>query len=142
MSLHFEQSVVINASAERIWAVLIDMERWPEWTASMSSIKRGEDTPFGVGATAHIKQPRLPAADWLVTEAQPDRWFASETKSPGLRMTAGHRITPATSGCTVTLSIDQSGFMSGFIGRIYGARIRRYLEMEANGLKQRVESPT
>lgn len=140
MTIHFEQSITINASAERIWAVLIDMERWPEWTASMSSIKRGEDTPFGVGATAHIKQPRLPAGDWRVTECQPDRWFASETKSPGLEIVAGHRITPGPTGCTVLLSIDQSGFMSGMVGRIYGGRIRRYLDMEANGLKARCES--
>lgn len=140
MTIHFEQSIVINASAERIWAVLTDMERWPEWTASMSSIKRGEDTPFGVGATARIKQPRLPAGDWRVTEYEPDRWFKSETASPGLKIAAGHRIEPATSGCTVTLSIDQSGFMSGMVGRIYGGRIRRYIDLEANGLKQRSES--
>jgi hypothetical protein len=40
----------------------------------------------------------------------------------------------------VTLSLDQQGFLAPVVSRLTGARIRRYVQMEADGLKRRSES--
>ena len=34
MAIHIERTVNINAPPERVWAVMMDVERWPEWTES------------------------------------------------------------------------------------------------------------
>ncbi|CRK59566.1 hypothetical protein [Alloactinosynnema sp. L-07] len=36
--MRFSAEVVIDASAERVWAVYADVARWPEWTKSVTSV--------------------------------------------------------------------------------------------------------
>ncbi|WP_202513188.1 SRPBCC family protein [Streptomyces sp. SID3343] len=82
--MSYDESVHIDAPAERVWAVLIDVEQWPTWTRSMSVVRRLDAEPFGVGSRFHVKQPRLPAARWLVTDLEPDRCFTWITRSGGV----------------------------------------------------------
>lgn len=138
--MHFDQTVTINAAPEKAWAVLTDVERAPEWTASMTSVKRLDDGPFRVGSRARIRQPWLLPATWRVDELSAPSWFAWETHSPTMRIVAGHRIDASPGGCTVTLSTDLSGVLAPVIGRVYRGRIQRYINTEANGLKARCES--
>ena len=138
--MHFEQSIAINAAPEKAWAVLTDVERTPEWTSSMTSVKRLDDGPFAIGSRARIRQPRLLPATWHVTELTAPSWFAWETRSPTMRIVAGHRIEPTSGGCTVVLSTDLSGPFAPIIGRVYHGLIQRYINTEANGLKARCES--
>ena len=44
-----KRSIEIAASPEIVWAVTIDVERWPEWTASVSTIRKLEPGPLGLG---------------------------------------------------------------------------------------------
>ena len=46
----FEISTAISSSAERVWAVLTDVERWPEWTPSITKITRLDSGPFAEGS--------------------------------------------------------------------------------------------
>jgi uncharacterized membrane protein len=130
----------IDAPPEKVFAVLCDVERWPEWTATMSSVQRLESGPFGVGSSARIRQPRLRAAVWQVTGFEDQRNFTWSTRSPGLRMTAGHLIAPQDQGSSATLSFELSGFMARLAARLYGSLIERYITTEAQGLKRRCES--
>jgi uncharacterized membrane protein len=140
--MHFEQSIHINATPERVWDVLIDVERWPEWTSSMKSVKRLDPgRPFDVGSKARVKQPRLPSLAWEVFELEPGKEFSWDARSPGVTTTARHVIVPgANGGVTVTLSIDQSGPLSWITGLIYGGLTQRFLETETQGLKRCSES--
>ena len=48
--MRFEQSIDINAPQEAAWAVVSDVERWPERTASISSVKLLNSPPFGLSS--------------------------------------------------------------------------------------------
>ncbi len=37
---HFSITVDIAAGPERVWEVMTDFKRWPEWTASVTSIEQ------------------------------------------------------------------------------------------------------
>jgi uncharacterized membrane protein len=135
-------TVSIGAPPEKVFAVLCAVERWPEWTSTMISVERLERGPFGVGSKARIRQPRLRAAVWQVTEFENQRNFTWTTRSPGIGMTAGHLIAPEGAGSRVVLSFELSGFLAPLVARLYGGLIERYTTTEAQGLKKRSESAT
>ncbi|MFI1580125.1 SRPBCC family protein [Embleya sp. NPDC020630] len=134
----YHESIRIEATAERVWEILMDVERWPTWTASMSEVRRLDREPFGVGSRVRVKQPRLPATQWVVTEREPGRSFAWTSRSGGVTTLADHRI-GVDEGVTVELILRQSGLLTPLIGLVAGKLTRRYLRMEAEGLKERAE---
>jgi uncharacterized membrane protein len=131
--MHTEVTSSVHASADRVWAILADVERWPDWTASMRQIVL--DGPLAVGAVVKIRQPKLPATAWTVTEVTPGRSFVWESKAPGSRAVGEHEIRPTgDETCDVRLSIDQSGPLGSLIGLLYRGLTKRYVQMEADGL--------
>ena len=140
--MQLEVTVEIDAAPEQVWAVLADVERWPEWTASMTSVRRLDEGAFGAGSQAHIRQPRLLPMVWRVTAWGPGHWFAWETRGLGVTTTAGHRVVADGRGGTmVTLTVQQVGLLARLFRPWTSKLIRRYMEMEAQGLKRRCEAP-
>ena len=136
----FDTVIDINAPPGRVLAVLMDVERWPEWTSTVTSIKRLDAGPFDVGSKAMIKQPKLMPAVWGVTELDKHRNFTWAMRSPGLKVEAGHVVNPRGEGSRVTLSLNFSGFLAPVMSRFYANLNRRYLATEAKGLKERCET--
>ena len=71
----FNVSTDIAAPAERVWEVMIDTNRWHEWTPSITSVKRLSDAPIAVGSRVLIRQPKIPPASWTVTAIEPGASF-------------------------------------------------------------------
>ncbi|MFJ6197034.1 SRPBCC family protein [Micromonospora sp. NPDC092111] len=138
--MRFEASTEIAAGIDRVWAVQTDVDRWPEWTASVRAARRLEPGPFTLGATARLEQPRLRPAVWRVTEIDPPRWFVWESDSPGVHVRGEHRIVPlADDRVRVELAVVLTGPLAGLTGRLGGRTTRRYLRLEADGLRRRCE---
>lgn len=77
---------------------------------------------------------------WRVTELTGQREFVWVSDTPGVRTTAEHRLLPLPDGRTrVELAVSQSGPLAGLIGWLYGGLLRRYVRMEADGLRRRCE---
>jgi uncharacterized membrane protein len=140
--MRFETTVAIAAPPDRIWSTWRDVECWPEWTASVSSVERLDEGEFGVGSRVRMKQPRMRAAVWEVTDFEREHSFVWRARSGGLGMVAGHVIEPAADGVTARLTFDLTGLLSGVFGRLVGSRIRAYMATEAEGLKARCERST
>jgi Polyketide cyclase / dehydrase and lipid transport len=60
----YQRKDQIRASVHRVWAILADVERWPEWNASTTRHKRLVDlsshTPSGGGLRANPVQKHEP----------------------------------------------------------------------------------
>ncbi len=139
--MHIETSVEIDAKAADIWSVLADVERWPEWTESVREVQRLDIGDLTAGSKVRLKQPRLPAMVWQVTETEPPTSFSWSASRGGVTTTAGHWVRAGQDGTvTVTMSIDQHGPMARILGLFTSGLTRRYLDLEAQGLKRRCEA--
>ena len=127
----------IPAPPERIWAVSVDVERWPEWTPTVTHIARLDDGPLRVGSRARISQPKLPPATWCITELVDGRSLTWVRQSPGLRVVARHDVGPIAQGRRVTLSLEFSGLLGFLVARMTRDLDIHYLGLEISGLSQR-----
>lgn len=120
------------------WSVLADVASWPQWTASMNSVHRLDDDPFGLRSRVRITQPGMPALVWTVTEFVEGESFTWVSASLGVTTIGRHLVRPITSlprGTTeISISIEQSGPLAGLVRALTGRRTRRYLQLEADGL--------
>ncbi|MGC4805581.1 SRPBCC family protein [Micromonospora sp. DT233] len=138
--MRFEASTEIAATAEQVWQVQTDIDRWPEWTHSVRRARRREPGPLAVGSTALLEQPRLRPAVWRVVEVAAPYRFAWVSQTPGVRSHGDHRIVPLPDGrVRVELTLEQRGPLAGPVGWLFGDLTRRYLRMEADGLRRRCE---
>ena len=133
----FSRSVNIAAPLPLVWSVMVDVEHSPEWTASVSRVKRLTPGPLKVGSRFRIHQPKLPPALWRVTELVADSGFTWISRAPGVRVTARHTAEAIALGTLATLSIRYEGFFGTLLARYVGDLNDRYLDLEANGLKSR-----
>jgi len=138
--IDYSISVQIDAPPERVWPVMSDVERWHEWTPTIRSVRRTNAGPFQVGARARVYQPKLPPANWIVTALHEGRSFVWESRAPGVHVIARHTIEPVGAGSRATLSIQYSGAIGTLFGRLTAGINRRYIALEADGLKRRAEA--
>ena len=136
----FDIAVDISAPPERVWQVMSDVERWPEWTASVQSVKRLDSGPFRVGSRARVKQPKFLPAVWEVTELDAPRSFTWVTRSPGVVASGRHRVESSSRGSRATLSVAYGGLLGGLAAKLLSGLTDRYLMYEAAGLKERSEA--
>jgi uncharacterized membrane protein len=134
---HFSITVDIPAPASIVWEVMSDVERWPEWTASIARVKRLSPGPLQPGSRFRVHQPKLPPAFWRVTELNSGSDFTWVSVAPGLRVTAQHAVEPAGAGCRATLSIRYERIFASWLTRWVGKLNDDYLALEAAGLKAR-----
>jgi carbon monoxide dehydrogenase subunit G len=137
----FRRSIDIDAPLERVWNATIDIEGWPAWTPTVTRARRLGSSPIGAGSRVLIEQPKLPPALWVVSAVQEGRRMILKSGLPGMRVIAQHDLEPQGAGCRVTLSVRFEGLFGGLLARWTGGLNDRYLELEANGLKQYCENP-
>jgi uncharacterized membrane protein len=138
MNRFFDTTRHIDAPAQRVWEVLFDVVRWPDWTPTIHSVERLDDGAFEVGSRARVRQPKLPQATWEVTEVVDGRSFTWEAAGPGMKTIARHEVVPDDTGSTVTLSIEQSGPLGAVAAPLWRRLTQRYIELEAESLDKRV----
>ena len=141
--MRFQQTLDVAAPPERVLRgvrrrhALARVDRAASRPSSSSTRARSPS-----GSRARVRQPKLPAAVWVVTEMFPDRAFTWVAQGPGLRSTGTHAVEALPDGGSrVTAILDQSGPLGGVVGRLTKGLTESYLEMELRGLQQRCEQP-
>lgn len=134
------RSIDIAAPPDVVWAVWSDIERWPEWTASVARVERFDRGPLAIGHRARVRQPKLPVAVWQVTKLEQGRGFEWVSASPGARVTGYHWIEPQGSGSRARLGVVFAGPVALLVGWLTRSLTERYLGLEAAGLKARSEA--
>jgi hypothetical protein len=139
-----ETTIDIDAPPHRVWAVLIDLERYPEWNPFTPRIDGRLDV--GGRLVLHVamdpgRPPILQAQRCTKVEAGRELAWTTVVGSPIL-LTAHRRQTlePIGERRTRYWSADAfSGLLVPVVMGLYRARIQRGFEATAEALKRRAE---
>ena len=135
------EQVHIDAPPERVWAVVKDVERWPDWSPGTRSIKRLDDGPFALGSHAKVTMKGTRGLRWTVTALDEGRSFTWETDMmPGAHIVAEHIVEPRDGGSYVTLTLVTAGTGAAIVAPFLDPFSRKNVKAEAQGLKRLCES--
>ena len=124
-------------SADELWERVRTVEEWSQRTASITSAQVDNEGPLAVGSRIIINQPGAPEATWIVTEYVEGNSFTYEMRRSGLITTAHHVVeAEMPTGSSLTLIFSMQGRLAKVWGFLMGRKIRKFLELEANGLTQ------
>jgi uncharacterized membrane protein len=139
--MRFEQSSDIDASQQRVWDVLSDLEAWPQRIETVDVVELLTPTPVGEGSRVRLKQPRLPEGTWEVTVWDAPSYFEWRQKAGGITSVAGHRVEALEEGRSrLTLTLDMRGLLVSIVAVFYKGLTNRYMTTEAQGMKSAAES--
>ncbi len=139
----FVASICIAAAPTRIWPVIADVMKWPEWLPTMTSVSSLSSSALAIGNQYKVVQPGFRPTLWTVVGYEPLRTFAWEAHWVGARAIATHSIkSTSRASSEVVLSVNFSGPLSLLASTLAGRRIEKYLVLEVNSLKQKIESQT
>lgn len=138
--MYTERSAEIEAPTSVVWAVYADVERWPDWTASVERVVALDGPGIEVGKRFEIKQPRMPKLVWAVTEVDIGVSWTWRQRSFGATAVGSHEVAAIDARRTrASMGIDQRGPIGLVVGRAMAGLTQRYLDLEARGLKERSE---
>jgi hypothetical protein len=139
--MRFERSIDIDASQQRVWDVLGDLQAWPGRIDTVDSVELLTPPPVTKGSRVRLKQPKLPEGVWDVTVWDAPTYFEWTQKASGVTSVAGHRVEPLGEGrARLTLTLDMRGLLISVTGRFYKDLTNDYMTREAEGLKRAAES--
>jgi uncharacterized membrane protein len=135
-----QRTVTIAAPPERVWAVVVDVERWPQRIPTVDAVERLDAGPLTIGSRTRLQQPRLPTAVWTITELADGSSYTWESSSPGVTVTAAHVVEPHPDGSQLALAVTVSGPLSGVGWLMTRSLTKRYVETEAASIKRAAET--
>ncbi|MFI6094776.1 SRPBCC family protein [Lentzea sp. NPDC051213] len=135
-----QHTVTIAAPPEQVWAVVVDVERWPERIPTVESVERLDAGPLALGTRTRLRQPKLPEGVWTVTEFVDGSSYTWESRSSGVTVVATHVVEPDPAGSRLTLAITVSGLLSGIGWLMSRSLTKRYVEAEAASIKKAAEA--
>jgi hypothetical protein len=139
--MRFEHSIDIDATQQRVWDVLSDLEAWPERIETVDLVELLTPAPIREGSRVRLKQPRLPEGTWEVTVWDAPSFFEYRQRSGGVTTVAGHRVEALGEGRSrLTLTLDMRGLLVPVVALFYRGLTNRYMTIEAQGMKRAAES--
>lgn len=139
--MRFEKSVEVDASQQRVWEVLSDLEAWPQRIETVDEAELLTPAPIITGSRVRLKQPKLPEGTWEITAWVAPSFFEWTQKTSGVTSVAGHRVEAlGTARARLTLTLDMRGLLIPIVGLFYRSLTERYMDLEAEGMKRAAES--
>lgn len=141
------RSTDIAATPDKVWALLEDVKRLPEYSESTDEVRDAPDRLTSVGQE-YVQVGRVLGikltSRWKVIGLEPGRLIRSEgTLAPGVRYTLTQRLEPISEGTRLCIDIDYTvpGGALGKLAARAGAEKRAAAEAQQvlDGIRATVE---
>lgn len=128
------ESAESAGSAERLWDLISDIDRWAERIPTVDAIRHvGGPAEPGVGSRYEMEQPGLPTSVYEITEwDSAARRFAWVSAAPGVRTVATHTASATATGSRLDLSVDFTGVLGRTMGRLMKKKASAMVRAEAD----------
>lgn len=121
-----------SGSPDRLWLLVSEVEQWGDRLPTFTSVRALEPwRDVGVGSRFEVRQPRLPASVYEMTEWTPGRTFTWVAHAPGITTTATHTVSAREGGSVVDLALEWSGPLAAVVRMLLGRRAQAMVESEA-----------
>jgi len=122
--LSTSQSLVVNASAEQVWALLVDADNWAEWNPAVAKakvVKGAVETPGGkVKFTPVIGGKKAVSVTLKVDKVSSPELLEFIAGGPGPAIVFGFKVEYWKDGVTVTSYETITGPTAVFFEKMYG----------------------
>jgi hypothetical protein len=134
-----KQSVVTSAAPAAVWAVLSEVNAWPEWNPGLKSASL--EGPLTAGAIGTVTLPDGRRRVMRLDEIEVNAALVYSGSAPPGRIHFINRIESARDGgSTVTMGAAISGLLAPLYGRLFGRVIASYLPTAVAQLAARAEA--
>jgi len=139
----FRTTFPIAASAETVWGILVDFERWSEWNPSVPSISG--DARLGSTLSMTLAMPHRPSAKVKaeITELDLGRRFSWHGNIGGDRLFAGTRefeIDAQSDGTVLVTHVETvTGLLFPVFRAVMGSAIQEHHDYLNAALRDRAE---
>jgi ribosome-associated toxin RatA of RatAB toxin-antitoxin module len=136
--MKFSASVEINATPDKAWALLNNVEEWPKWIPSLKKIEKVTKGPMDVGSRVLVVARSLITVNlWMtITEFVAGRRVVMEGRVLGVKMTRYYEMEPwGQNRAKLTAGGEVSGLLA-FLVRRGGQRLSEEI---VQALKKKAE---
>lgn len=125
-----EASATSAASPPEVWAVLVDVPRWPEWYPGYSAAEA--DGPLHIGQQGTVTLIDGRHRPFEIFECQEPHYLVLGVRAPGSDIRFRYRVeAQPTSGSSVVLGHTLTGPTSRLFGVLFGRRVAGFLPAAA-----------
>ena len=121
----FRHSVSVKAPPQRVWAIWMDVPRWPTWDTELKEASAA--APLAMDVEGKITPLKGPSSSFKVVSFEPGKQYAFETALPLAKLRITRFLTTNGDVTTFTHEVEFSGFSSAVFASQFGPRFRSAL---------------
>jgi uncharacterized protein YndB with AHSA1/START domain len=121
----FSHSVTVNAPAARVWAIWMDVPRWPSWDIEFKQARAS--APLALGVEGSVLPRAGFSSSFEVTDFEPGRRYAIEVPLPLARLIVRRELQQTGGSTTFTHQVKFAGVAAPVFAVLFGPRYRAAL---------------
>ncbi|MEO8012458.1 MAG: SRPBCC family protein [Dokdonella sp.] len=135
--MNVQHSIVVRATAERIFRIYEDVSRWHTWDPDTR--RAAIDGPFQAGTRGSLTPAKGRTVPMLLTKVVPNACFTVESRIPLFRIVFEHELVPQVDAVKVVHRATFSGVLAALLGRMLVKRLDQGLPVTLANLKRHAE---
>ncbi len=134
---HFQYSILVNNSRQKVWDFLTDVDRWKDWDTELKCATLTE--PFALGATGILTPKKGPKLEFKISALTPLESYTFQTKMPVGTLEIKRTLERKGNQIAFTDDIKFTGALKRVFGLLLGGGFKAVLPKVMENFKRLAE---